>query len=119
MNTKQHFLRDKSFAFAIRIVNSYKHLSATKKEYVISKQLLRCGTSVGANIHESAFGESRADYTHKLNIALKEASESLYWLKLLNQTHYLNEEEFKSIAHDCDELIALLVSSIKSLKQKE
>ena len=113
---KEHFLRDKSFAFSIRMVQAYRHLTEAKKEFVMSKQLLRCGTSIGANIHESAYGESRADYVHKLAITLKEASETLYWLRLLHETRYLSDAEFSSVAGDCDELIALLVSTIKSLK---
>ncbi len=94
----------KSFAFAVRIVNLHKILTVERKEYVMSKQLLRSGTSVGANIREALNGESRADFVHKLAISQKECDETLYWLELLKETHYLKEKEFSSIHKDAAEL---------------
>lgn len=113
---KEHLIRDKSFAFAIRVVNLYKHLRTAKKEDVLSKQLLRSGTSTGANTHEAEHGQSRADYLSKMNIALKEAAETLYWLKLLQQTGYLTDQEFESMFRDCKELNAILAATVKTLK---
>ena len=107
----------KSFEFAIRIVKLYKHLRSAKKEFVLSKQLLRSGTSIGANIVESQQAQSRADFVSKLNIALKESVETEYWLRLLAATDYLSESEFTSIHTDCRELIKLLTAIIKSTKK--
>ena len=90
---RENVLRDKSFAFAVRIVNMYKYLSEDKREFVISKQLLRCATSVGACVRESEHAESDSDFIHKLQIGLKEANETEYWLDLLYATQYLNEKE--------------------------
>ena len=90
----------KSFLFAVRIVKLYKHLNTNKKEYVLSRQLLRSGTSIGANIAEAEQGQSRADFISKMNIALKEAVETNYWLRLLQATDYLSEAEFSSIYSD-------------------
>ena len=104
---------DKSKSFALRIVKLYKYLCKDKHEYVLSKQLLRSGTSIGANIRESKHGESQADFYHKLNISLKEAEETAYWLELIHESEYLSKAEFKSIYTDCEECIALLVSIIK------
>ena len=101
---------EKSFSFAVRIVNLYKFLTHEHKEYVMSKQLLRCGTSIGANISEAQRGQSKADFASKMSIALKEASESEYWIKLLYHTSYLNEEQFNSLNHDIQELIAILMA---------
>lgn len=106
----------KSKAFAIRIINLYKYLCEEKSEYVMSKQLLRSGTSIGANCREASRAQSKADFVAKLNISLKEADESAYWLELLKDTDYITEEQYKSIYADCDELIKLLVSIIKSAK---
>ncbi len=104
--------------FAVRCVNLYKLLSVEKKEFVISKQLLRSGTSVGANIRESRNAQSLADFINKLNIALKEADETQFWLELLFRTEYINEVEYHSINKDIDEIIAMLTSSIKTNKEK-
>ena len=93
---KENVIKTKSFLFSIRIVNLYKFLIQEKKEFVISKQLLRSGTSVGANVRESEHAESKADFIHKLSIALKEANETEYWLDLLKETDYLNESEYIS-----------------------
>jgi four helix bundle protein len=92
-------------------------LRSNRKEFILSNQLLRSGTSIGANISEAQQAQSRADFTSKLNIALKEATETEYWLRLLVATDYLNDSEFNSIVQDCDELIKILVSSIKTIKQ--
>ena len=108
----------KSFQFAIRIVNLYKSLCSEKKEYTISKQMLRSGTSIGANIAEAQQAQSRPDFISKLSIALKETSETKYWLRLLNATEYLSETEFDSVFSDCTELEKLLVSIIRTSKQK-
>lgn len=108
----------KSFDFAVRTVNLYKHLTSKKKKFVLSKQLLRCGTSIGANIAEAERGQSKADFNAKLNIALKEANETYYWLRLLHETDYLTDKEFKSIEKDIDEIIAILVSICKKTSLK-
>jgi four helix bundle protein len=105
-----------SFEFAISCVNLSKSL-VQKQEYILSRQVLRSGTAIGALIAEAKFGESKADFRHKLSIALKEAHETHYWLKLLHATTYLSEEEFGMLAERCDYLIAMLVKSIKTLKQ--
>ena len=108
----------KSFDFAVRIVNLYKYLTNEKKEFVLSKQLLRSGTSIGANICESQKAQTSPDFITKLYIALKEANETSYWLRLLQKTEYLTEAEFKSLNTDIDEIIALLMSITKSVKNK-
>lgn len=111
-------IADKSFKFAIRIVNLHKYLRNEKNEFIMSKQLIRSGTSIGANIAEAEKAQSTADFYTKLTIALKEANETHYWLRLLNATEYLTNEEFKSINTEATELIALLVSITKSLKNQ-
>ena len=108
----------KSFDFAVRTVNLYKYLTTEKKENILSKQLLRCGTSIGANVSEAERGQSKADFNSKLNIALKEANETYYWLRLLHQTDYLTEKEFKSLETDINEIISILVSICKKTNQK-
>ena len=112
-------VKDKSFEFSVRIVNLYKHLTTTKQEYVMSKQLLRSGTSIGANICEAEQAQSPLDFLSKLSISLKEACESDYWLRLLHGTGFLNGSEYSSIVTDCQELTKLLTSIIRSLKKKE
>ena len=107
----------KSFLFAVRIVKLSKHLNANKKEYVLSKQLLRSGTSIGANIAEAEQAQSRADFISKMNIALKETVETSYWLRLLGATDYLSETEFTSIYSDCRELEKMLTAIVKTAKQ--
>mgnify|MGYP003442166482 FL=1 len=109
---------DKSKFFAIRIVNAYKYLTQEKCEFVMSKQLLRSGTSIGANVKEAIRGQSKPDFYSKLNIALKEASETEYWLEILYETEYIDKKLFDSINSDCQELIKLLVSITKTQKQK-
>ena len=112
----ENTIKEKSFRFSVRIVKLYKFLRETKNETIMSRQLLRCGTSIGANIAESQQAQSRPDFISKLNIALKEASETDYWLRLLHETGYLNNAQFTSIIADCHELVRLLVSIIKSTK---
>jgi four helix bundle protein len=104
----------KSKAFAIRIVNLSKYLNSEKKEYVLSKQVLKSGTSIGANVREAIRGQSKADFYAKMNIALKEASETEYWLEILNETGYIDEISFKDIYSDCQELIKILISITKT-----
>ena len=104
----------KSKDFAVRIINLNKYLNSQHKEYVLSKQILRSGTSIGANVKESLRGQSRADFYSKMNIALKEASETEYWLELLYETGYLDSMAYKSINKACQELLKLLVSIVKS-----
>ncbi|MDE6797665.1 MAG: four helix bundle protein, partial [Ruminococcus sp.] len=101
---------DKSKKFAVRIIRLYQYMGSEKKEYILSKQLLRSGTSIGANIKEAIRGQSKADFIAKMSIALKEASESEYWLELLHETDYLNNKQYESIYNDCQELIKLLTS---------
>ena len=110
---------NKSKDFAIRIVKLYKYLSENKREYVMSKQLLRCGTSIGANLSEALYGISRKDFLAKVSISLKECAETKYWLELLNQTGYLNDNEFKSIFDDCNELIKLLESTVITTRKND
>ena len=109
-------LKTKSYAFALRIVGLYKHLSAESKEYVLSKQVLRSGTSIGANITEANRGQSKADFINKLAIALKEADETEYWINLLRDSQYINDSQAASMLADCVEIQKLLTSSIKTAK---
>jgi four helix bundle protein len=110
-------LKEKSYSFAVRIVKLYQFLCEEKKEFTLSKQILRSGTAVGALVREAEFGQSKADFRSKMSIALKEASETDYWLNLLKDTGYLNEKMFLSISEDCLELIRLLVATVKTTKQ--
>ena len=112
----KNIIEKKSFDFAIRIVNLYKHLSDKKKEYVLSKQLLRSGTSIGANVAEAQQAQSKADFVSKISIALKETTETKYWLRLLNATDYLSDVEIKTILSDCVEIEKILTSILKSSK---
>ncbi len=110
----ENIIKDKSFEFAIRVVNLYKHLSTEKKEFILSKQLLKSGTSIGANVEEAVGGVSKADFRAKLGIAHKEARETNYWLRLLHKTNYLNDKEYESIYNDSDELCRILFTIIKN-----
>jgi four helix bundle protein len=110
-------LRDKSYLFAIRIVKLSRILQTEMKEYVLSKQVMRSGTAIGALIREAEFGQSKPDFINKLSIALKEANETEYWLLLLKDTNFMDEKSYKSIADDCSELIKMLVSSIITAKK--
>ena len=112
----ENVIQVKSYAFAVRIVKLYQHLSAEKKEFVLSKQVLRCGTSIGANVEESIGGQSRADFISKLSIAYKEARETSYWLRLLKDTDYLTESQFDSIHADAEELCRIIAAIQKSTK---
>ncbi len=114
---KENVIKQKSFTFAIEIVTLYKAL-AERKEFVLSKQLLRSGTSIGANIRESEHAQSKADFIHKLSIALKEANETEYWLDLLYETRYVSESEFQSIKPKVIEILKILVSIINTSKGK-
>ena len=107
----------KSYAFAIRCVKLYKYLCEEKHDFVIGKQLMRSGTSIGANVKEAMRGVSKADFTAKMSIALKEASESEFWIELLRDTDYVTEQQAESILSDCQELLKLLISIIKTSKQ--
>lgn len=106
----------KSFSFALRVVKLAKYLQDEKKEYVLSRQVLRSGTSIGALVREAEHAESKPDFAHKMNIALKEASETLYWLELLYQAEYIAEQSYESIRTDSEELVKLLVSIVKTTK---
>lgn len=108
-------LKQKSFHFAVRIVNLYKYLADQHKEYVLSKQILRSGTSVGANIREAEFAQSNLDFIHKLSISQKEINETIYWLELLKETNYIKEVQFESLNN---EAIEIITSSIKTMKSK-
>ena len=109
-------IKQKSFSFSVRIVKLTKYLRENKKEQVLSKQLLRCGTSIGANVAQAQQAQSRPDFISKLNIALKEAAETEYWLCLLHETDYLSNQQFSSIIFDCREIEKLLVAIVKSTK---
>ena len=115
---EENFLQNKSMNFSIRMVELYKRLSIEKHEYVMSKQILRSGTSIGANIREAKRAQSSPDFYAKLTISLKEADETLYWLELLNKTGYINDDIFKSVNSDCEELIRLLVSITRTVQNK-
>jgi four helix bundle protein len=114
---RENVVKIKSFAFALRIVKMYQFLSGQKKEFVMSKQLLRSGTAVGALVREAEHAESPADFIHKMAIALKEANETEYWIELLFQSNYLDENSFNSIKSDLLEILKLLTSIIKTTKQ--
>lgn len=106
----------KSYAFAIRIVKLSQYLQAEKKEFLLSKQILRSGTAIGALIREVEFGQSKTDFIHKMSIALKEANETEYWINILKDTGYINDKLFISLLDDCNELLKLLIASIKTAK---
>ena len=110
-------IADKSFDFAVRIVNLCKHLRKAKAEHIMSKQILRSGTSIGANVREAESAQSKADFTAKMSIALKECGETRYWLELLFRTEYISQLEFSSIAKDCGELFALLTAIVKTSRR--
>jgi len=115
---KTNVLKEKSYAFAVRMIKLYQHLAAERKEFVLSKQVLRSGTSIGANIEEAYQGESRSDFIHKLSIANKEAFETHYWLRLLRDGVILDENIARSLLDECDELQRMLVSAIKTAKSR-
>jgi four helix bundle protein len=113
----ESILVEKSFNFAIRIVKVYRYLCVEKSEYVLSKQLERSGTAVGALISEGVFAESKVDFVHKYGIAQKECNETIYWLKLLFATDFINQREFESLLNDATELIKILTASILTAKK--
>ncbi|MEM1001633.1 MAG: four helix bundle protein [Bacteroidota bacterium] len=112
----KNVIKSKSFQFSVKIVNLYKQITAEKKEFVMSRQLLKSGTSIGANVREAEQAESKSDFIHKLSISLKEANETEYWLDLLYETSYLDRLEYESIHNDVKELLKILVSIIKTSK---
>ena len=114
---KENLLVDKSIAFASRIIKLYQYLIRTKKESIISKQIVRSGTSIGANINEANYGQSKADFVSKMHIALKETAETEYWLKLLTISEYITEDMGKSLLNDCLEIKRILVTSINTAKE--
>ncbi|MFK8268380.1 four helix bundle protein [Capnocytophaga cynodegmi] len=115
---KENIIKEKSFAFAIRIVKLYQYLQDSKKEFVLSKQLLRIGTSVGAMVREAEHSESTNDFVHKLSVAQKEINEVLYWLELLFATEYINKTEYESINNDAVEIIKIITRILKTTKKK-
>ena len=115
---KENIIQEKSFLFAIRIVNLYKYLISEKKEFVLSKQVLRCGTSIGANIEESIGGRSDKEFLFKLELSYKEARETIYWLKLLKATDFISVNEFESLYGEGDEICRILAKIIITLKGK-
>jgi four helix bundle protein len=114
---QDNVVQQKSYAFALRIVKAYRYLCEEKKEFVLSKQLLRSGTSIGANVEEAIGGQTKKDFYAKLNIAYKEARETLYWLRLLKDSDYLSKKESDSLMTDCDELLKIIGSIIKTMKE--
>ncbi len=116
MSGIDNIVHNKSYNFALRIIKAYKYLTTEKKEFVLSKQLLRSGTAIGAMIREAKFAQSRADFINKLSIGLKEANETLYWLELLSDAEYIDEKTFVSIHNDANELTSILVSIVKTTK---
>lgn len=106
----------KSKTFAVRIIKLYQHLCSDKKEYTLSKQVLRSGTSIGANVREAIYGFSKKDFSAKMGVALKEASKTAYWLELLSETDYISQKQFRSLYDDCEELIKILTSIVKTSK---
>lgn len=116
--SSQSILRSKSFDFAVRIIKMYKFLKKNHNEYDLSQQLLRSGTGIGALIREAEHAESRKDFLHKINISLKEANESIYWLELLYATDYINKRMYDSITKDALELLKMLISSVKTIRSR-
>ena len=115
---KDSVLRSKSYAFAIRVINLAKFLRDEKKEYILSKQIVRCGTSIGANIEEASGAQSDNDFIAKLHIALKESKETHYWLRLLRDTKYITEDQAESLLGDISEIITILTRSLKTIKSR-
>ena len=114
---KDNIIKDKSYGFALRVIKAYKFLSDEKREFVLSKQMLRSGTAIGALVREAEQAQSKADFVSKMNIALKEANETEYWLMLLKDSDYIDEKSFKSIHQDCAEVIKLLISIVRTTKE--
>ncbi len=116
---EDNVVQKKSYAFAVRIVKVYQHLAESKREYVLSKQLLRSGTSIGANVEEAIGGQSGKDFYAKLNISYKEARESHYWIRLLRDTEYLTKNQSDSLLQDAEELLKIIGSILKTLREKD
>lgn len=117
MTMRENPIEEKSFAFAVRIVRLSRYLTQNQREFVLSKQILRSGTSIGANISEAEYAQSKADFYAKMSIALKEASETYYWLRLLHAGEYLSNSEFESLSADVNELIRMLIAICRSAQQ--
>lgn len=117
IQSKSSPLTSKSYYFGVRIVNMVKYIKCTPKEYGMINQVFRSGTAIGALVSEATYAQSPADFINKLSIALKECNETLYWLNILKDTKYLNDKEYESMNTDCQELLKLLISSIKTTKQ--
>ena len=115
---KENILQDKSYDFALRIIKTYQYLCAEKKEYVLSKQLLRSGTSIGANIEEAIGGQSERDFFAKISISYKEARETHYWIRLLRDSGYFSEDQIASLLNDCDELLKIIGSIKKTIESR-
>jgi four helix bundle protein len=113
---KDSVLREKSYQFALRIIKLYQFMAEEKKEFVLSKQILRSGTSIGANIEEGGHAQSKTDFIHKLSIAQKESAETNYWIRLLRDSNYLTAKQAESVLIDCEEIQKMLTSSIKTAK---
>ncbi len=113
---KDSIVSQKSFDFALRIINLYKYLKENKKEFILSKQLLRSGTSIGANIQEALGGQSKKDFISKISVAYKESRETLYWINLLNKSGYLNQTQSCSLISDCEEIIKIITKILKTSK---
>ena len=117
-NMAESIMLDKAKDFAVEIINMCKSIKETKRESVLTNQLMRSGTSIGANIHESKYAHGTADFISKMQIALKECYESEYWLELLNRTGYIDDEQYKSIINNCGQIRRMLISSINTVKEK-
>ena len=113
---KNNIIKDKSYSFALRVVKMCRYLTSEKQEYVLSKQVLRSGTSIGALVMEAEHAQSRADFVNKMNVALKEANETTYWLSLLKDSGYIDEQMFNSILPQSEELLKILISIVKTSK---
>lgn len=113
---KENVIKNKSFDFALRVVKLYQYLCDTKKEFVMSKQILRSGTSIGANVRESEYAQSKADFIHKTSISLKECNETEYWLELLHKSGYLDDNIYASLKIDCEEILKILTAIVKTSK---
>ncbi len=118
MAKEENIIQEKSFEFAVRVINLYRHLTEERKEYVLSKQLLRSGTSIGANVAEAIGGQTRKDFGTKMNIAYKEARETRYWLRFMKATDYLTEKQAESMLLDCEENLKILAAITKTIYQK-
>ena len=119
MSGGKSIIKEKSFVFAVRTVKLYKYLAETKKEYVLSKQLLRSGTAVGALVREAQNAESKADFIHKLAIAQKECDETIYWIELLKETEFMSNSEYNSMSIQASELLKMIRSAIITTKNKK